>query len=91
MLDAAQKRAALIEHLESARGIASELGDGTTEHLIERAMDQARVDQVPGERRARSSCKRIVPRSWPTCSSLAWPSLSSVAPAWPKWGLLFPS
>ena len=48
MLDAAQKRLALIEHLESARGIASELGDGATEYLIERALDQARADQVPG-------------------------------------------
>jgi hypothetical protein len=48
MLGAAKKRAALTEHLESARGIASELGDGTTEYLIERALDQARADQVPG-------------------------------------------
>jgi hypothetical protein len=47
-LDASQKRAALIEHLESARGIASELGDATTEYLIERALDQARADQIPG-------------------------------------------
>jgi hypothetical protein len=46
MLDAAQKRAALIEHLVSASSLADELGDGTLGFLIERAIDQARARQV---------------------------------------------
>jgi hypothetical protein len=43
MMDAAQKRAALIEQLENARGIASELGDGATEYLIERALARTKL------------------------------------------------
>jgi hypothetical protein len=48
MVDAVQKRLALIEHLRIAICLASELGDQTTEYLLVRALDQARADQVPG-------------------------------------------
>jgi hypothetical protein len=48
MLDAVQKRLALIEHLGSAAKLAIELGDAATKYLIERALDQVRADQVPG-------------------------------------------
>jgi hypothetical protein len=38
---------ALIEHLQSALGIADELGDASTGYLIERALDEASARQVP--------------------------------------------
>jgi hypothetical protein len=46
MLKASQKRTALIEHLVSALGLADELGGGTLGYLIERALDEARSQQV---------------------------------------------
>jgi hypothetical protein len=46
MLDAARKRAALIEHLVSASSLADELDDGTLGFLIERAIDEAQARQV---------------------------------------------
>jgi len=46
MLQAAQKRTALIDHLLSALGLADELGDSTLGYLIERALDEARSQQV---------------------------------------------
>jgi hypothetical protein len=48
MLDAARKRAVLIEHLVSASSLAEELGDGTLGFLIERAIDEAHARQVDG-------------------------------------------
>jgi hypothetical protein len=45
MADAAQRRGELIQLLERALGIAEELGDGATEYLIERALDEARAGQ----------------------------------------------
>lgn len=48
MLDTAQKRAAMIEHLESALGLSEELSEPVTGYLIERALDEARSRQVPG-------------------------------------------
>jgi DNA-binding ferritin-like protein len=46
MLHTAQSRAALIEQLESAMKLAEEIGDATTAYLIERALDEARANQV---------------------------------------------
>jgi hypothetical protein len=46
VLNTASKRAALIEHLASALGLADELGDSTLGFLIERAVDEARANQV---------------------------------------------
>jgi hypothetical protein len=45
MPDGTQKRAAMIEHLETALGLAVELSEGTTAYLIERALDGARGRQ----------------------------------------------
>ncbi|CUA90627.1 hypothetical protein Ga0061061_11435 [Chelatococcus sambhunathii] len=47
MLDTVQKRAALMRHLESAISLAHELNEPTTEYLIERAIDEARAQQIP--------------------------------------------
>ncbi len=46
MLDSRQKRAAMIEHLEAAQGLASEIGDNNGGFLIERALDEARGRQL---------------------------------------------
>jgi hypothetical protein len=46
MFDSTQKRGALIEHLETALGLAHELNEPTTEYLIERAIDEARSHQI---------------------------------------------
>lgn len=46
MLNAAQKRTTLIEHLISALGLADELGESELGYLIERALDEARSKQV---------------------------------------------
>jgi hypothetical protein len=40
MLDSAQKRDAVIEFLQSALGLANELGRDATAFLIERALDE---------------------------------------------------
>ena len=45
MLDSTQKRESMIENLESALGLASELGEDVTAFLIERALDEARGHQ----------------------------------------------
>jgi murein endopeptidase len=47
MLDTAQKRATLMRHLEGAMALAHELNEPTTEYLIERAIDEARAQQIP--------------------------------------------
>lgn len=39
-------RTKIIEHLEAATALADETQDSTTGYLIERAMDQARADQM---------------------------------------------
>jgi hypothetical protein len=39
MLDCTQQRGAMIQHLESALGLAIDLGEGTTAFLIERVLD----------------------------------------------------
>jgi hypothetical protein len=46
MLDSAKKRIELIECLLGAMALVDELKDTTTGYLIERALDQARSDQV---------------------------------------------
>jgi hypothetical protein len=43
MTDDEKRRGELIRLLEQALGIAEELHDGTTEYLIERALDEARA------------------------------------------------
>jgi hypothetical protein len=43
MPDSTQKRAAMIEHLEAAQGVASEIGDNNGGFLIERALETRRV------------------------------------------------
>ena len=43
MTDDEKRREELIRLLEQALGIAEELHDGTTEYLIERALDEARA------------------------------------------------
>ncbi len=48
MHDSTKKRAAMIEHLESALGLADELNDAMTGYLIERALDEARSHLVGG-------------------------------------------
>jgi hypothetical protein len=48
-MDTAQKRGDLIKRLEDALALADDLQDGTTEYLIERALDEARSQQFkPG-------------------------------------------
>jgi len=47
MLKTARKRTVLIEHLMSALGLADELGHSTLGYLIARALDEARLSQVP--------------------------------------------
>jgi hypothetical protein len=42
MLDSAQTRAVMIEHLVSALGLAEEMNEPNTGFLIERALDEAR-------------------------------------------------
>jgi len=42
MLDSVQKRAAMIEHLETTLRLANELVEGDTAYLIDRALDEAR-------------------------------------------------
>lgn len=42
MLDTAKARADLMQHLEAAMLLAGELGEPTTEYLIERVIDEAR-------------------------------------------------
>jgi hypothetical protein len=42
MLDGTQQRAAMIEHLEAALGLASDLGEDIVAFLIERSLDEAR-------------------------------------------------
>jgi hypothetical protein len=49
MLDSAIKRAALIDHLESALGLSEELSESITGYLIERALDEARAGQILGK------------------------------------------
>jgi hypothetical protein len=46
MFDAAQRRAAMIWHLEDALAVADELNEAATGYLIERALDEARSNQV---------------------------------------------
>jgi hypothetical protein len=46
MLNTARKRTLLIEQLVSALGLADELGDAALSYLIERALDEARSNQV---------------------------------------------
>ena len=41
-------REKLLEHLESALAITDTIKDSMTGYLIERALDQARVDTWPG-------------------------------------------
>jgi hypothetical protein len=45
MIDLAEKRGQLIKCLEDALTLAEQLDDGTTEYLIERALDEARSRQ----------------------------------------------
>jgi hypothetical protein len=45
MIDQAAARGELIRPLENALAIADEVEDGTTGHLIERALDEARSRQ----------------------------------------------
>jgi hypothetical protein len=42
MLDSARQRAAMIDHLEAALGLASDLGEDVLAYLIERCLDEAR-------------------------------------------------
>lgn len=42
MLDGTQQRAAMIEHLEAALGLASDLREDIVAFLIERSLDEAR-------------------------------------------------
>jgi hypothetical protein len=42
MLDTDKTRAEMMKHLEAAMLLAGELGEPTTEYLIERAIDEAR-------------------------------------------------
>ena len=44
-MNAPERRGQLIRMLEDALTIAEDLGDGTTEYLIERALDEARAQQ----------------------------------------------
>jgi hypothetical protein len=44
-MDSAEKRGALINHLEAALALSDELSDGSTGFLIERALDEARSRQ----------------------------------------------
>ena len=44
MLDSTQQRAAMIEHLEAALGLAGDLGE-VVAFLIERSLDEARGHQ----------------------------------------------
>jgi hypothetical protein len=46
MLDAVQRRAAMIRHLEEALAVADELNEAATGYLIERALDEARSNQI---------------------------------------------
>ena len=46
MLDGTQQRAAMIEHLEAALGLAGDLGEEILAFLIERSLDEARGRQV---------------------------------------------
>lgn len=48
MLDSTQQRAAMIEHLEAALGLASDLGEEIVAFLIERSLDEARGHQFVG-------------------------------------------
>jgi hypothetical protein len=53
-MSTAQSRAAMIAHLERAFEYAQEINEGTTAYLIERALDEARSQQIssppaPGE------------------------------------------
>ena len=41
MLDGTQQRAAMIEHLEAALGLAGDLGEEIVAFLIERPLDEA--------------------------------------------------
>jgi hypothetical protein len=43
MMDSAEKRGAIIKHLEDALALADELNEGSTGFLIERALDEARA------------------------------------------------
>jgi hypothetical protein len=45
MLDSTQQRAAMIEHLEAALGLAGDLGEEILAFLIERSLDEARGHQ----------------------------------------------
>jgi hypothetical protein len=45
MIDSAEKRGQLIRCLEDALALAEQLDDGTTEYLVERALDEARSRQ----------------------------------------------
>lgn len=50
-------RAKVIEHLESAMALTDEIGDYATGYLIERALDDARSEQLP-ENAPRFDAKR---------------------------------
>jgi hypothetical protein len=45
MIDSAEKRGQLVRQLEDALALAEQLEDGTTEYLVERALDEARSRQ----------------------------------------------
>jgi hypothetical protein len=45
MKDATARRMALIDHLENARNLATELGEAIAAYLIERALDEVRARQ----------------------------------------------
>jgi hypothetical protein len=45
MRDSTQQRSAMIEHLEAALSLASDLGEETTAFHIERALDEAQGKQ----------------------------------------------
>jgi hypothetical protein len=45
-VEAAQARAAMIAYLEGALKFAEEIKDGVTAYLIERALDEARGQQI---------------------------------------------
>jgi mannitol-1-phosphate/altronate dehydrogenase len=52
MVNRARARMAIVAYLEGARQLAEELNDGNVEHLIERALDQARRSQVKATERS---------------------------------------
>jgi hypothetical protein len=55
MLDGTQQRAAMIEHLEAALGLADGLGEEILAFLIERSLDKARGHQFVAVDRSKRS------------------------------------